>query len=353
MPNFPCSSCEKNVNNNHRAIQCDICDKCNFLNNKDYDNLKKSDDPFFCIKCYETILPFCKLTDKEFIISIINGVTGFNNETEIDFLPPSQMNTILELNNFINQKLNSLSDNKENEEDDTSPINCIYYNIDEFTKANFNPSKSFSILHLNIHSVKRHIEELKIIINLLNFKFDVIALSESKIQKGTTPIIDISLEGYQSPIGTPTEATKGGVLLYISNKLNFKPRPDLNIYQAKRVESIFVEIVNKNKSNDIVGVVYRHPSMCEEDFNENLLRNLVHKLSNEKNKNTYIAGDFNFDLIKVSSHQATADFYDLLSSNFLLPMILLPTKINSVTDTLIDNTFTNLFDPNTVSGKLT
>ena len=86
MPNFPCSSCEKNVNNNHRAIQCDICDKwihlkCNFLNNKDYDNLKKSDDPFFCIKCYETILPFCKLTDKEFIISIINGVTGFNNET--------------------------------------------------------------------------------------------------------------------------------------------------------------------------------------------------------------------------------------------------------------------------------
>ena len=27
--------------------------------------------------------------------------------------------------------------------------------------------------------------------------------------------------------------------------------------------------------------------MCKEDFNENLLRNLVHKLSIEKNKNTY------------------------------------------------------------------
>ena len=291
MTKFPCSSCEKNVNKNHRAIQCDLCDKwihlkCNFLDSKDYDNLKNSNDFFFCIKCYETIFPFSKLSNKEFIISVINGVSGFNknnDEINIDFMPPSQMNTILELNNFINQKFNSLSDDKEDEEDDISPINCNYYDIDEFNKAKFNPSKSFSILHLNIHSIQKHIEELRITLNLLNFKFDIIALSESKIQKGTQPFINSNLEGYQVPIGTPTEATKGGVLLYISNELNFKPRTDLNIYQAKGVESIFVEIINKYKVNDIIGVIYRHPSMCEEDFNENLLRNLVHKLSNEKN----------------------------------------------------------------------
>jgi hypothetical protein len=144
-------------------------------------------------------------------------------------------------------------------------------------------------------------------------------------------------------------------LLYISNELNFKPRPDLNIYQAKGTESIFVEIVNKGKSNDIVGVIYRHPSMCEEDFNENLLRNLIHKLSVETKKNIFIAGDFNFDLLKAEKHQATTDFYDLLTSNFLLPMILLPTKINNVTDTLIDNynIFTNYFNPDVISGNLT
>ena len=34
-------------------------------------------------------------------------------------------------------------------------------------------------------------------------------------------------------------------------------------------------------------------------------------------------------------------------------MILLPTKINSGTDTLIDNIFTNHFNPDTVSGNLT
>ena len=82
-------------------------------------------------------------------------MNGFiNDETNIDFLPPAQINTVIELNNFITQKFSSLSDDKENEEDDTSPINCNYYNIEEFTNAKFNPSKSFSILHLNIHSVK-------------------------------------------------------------------------------------------------------------------------------------------------------------------------------------------------------
>ena len=158
-------------------------------------------------------------------------------------------------------------DNKDIEEDNISPTNCNYYNIDEFTKANLNPSKYFSILHLNIHSVQKHIEELRVIINLLTCKLDVIALSESKIQKGTKPIIDISLQGYQAPICTQTEATKGRVLLYVSNELDFRLRPDLNIYQAKGVESIFVEIINKNKCNDFVGVIYRHPSMCEGDFN--------------------------------------------------------------------------------------
>ena len=123
--------------------------------------------------------------------------------------------------------------------------------------------------------MNKHIEELRIILNLLNFKFDVIALSESKILKGSQPISDINLEGYHTPIGTPSEAMKGGVLLYVSNALNFKPRPDLNIYQAKEVESVFAEIVNKNKSNNIIGVIYCHPTMCEEDFNENHIRELI------------------------------------------------------------------------------
>ena len=104
------------------------------------------------------------------IISVINGVNNYNKyKTNIDILPPSEANSIFELNNFINQKFSPLSYDKDNGEEDTHPINCNYYNINEFNKANFNSSKSFSILHLNIHSIKKHIEELRIVLIRLSY----------------------------------------------------------------------------------------------------------------------------------------------------------------------------------------
>ena len=52
---------------------------------------------------------------------------------------------------------------------------------------------------------------------MLDYKFDILAISESEIQKGIEPVIDITLDDYHKPVGTPTEATKGGVL-FISPK---------------------------------------------------------------------------------------------------------------------------------------
>ena len=67
----------------------------------------------------------------------------------------------------------------------------------------------------------------------------------------------------------------------------------------------------------------------------------------------YIAGDFNFDLLKYANHGDTADFYDKMTANLLVPLILVPTKINTKNDTLIDNIFTNQFNSETISGNLT
>ena len=67
-------------------------------------------------------------------------------------------------------------------------------------------------------------------------------ISETKLQKNTPPIHDISIPNYTIE-HTPTEATKGGTLLYISNKFDYKPRKDLQIYESKNVESTFVEII--------------------------------------------------------------------------------------------------------------
>ena len=87
---------------------------------------------------------------------------------------------------------------------------------------------------------------------------------------------------------------KGGTILYISDKLHYKRRKDLEIYQKKELESTFVEIINKKSSNEIVGVVYRHPNMDTNVFTDDKLTNILHILSREKNKKIYITGDFNF-----------------------------------------------------------
>ena len=87
---------------------------------------------------------------------------------------------------------------------------------------------------------------------MLDFEFDIIAISESGLQKGLHPKVDISLTGYQNPISTPTEANKGGVLIYVKSNLNFKLRNDLDIYKSKELESTFIEIINTNEANSIV-----------------------------------------------------------------------------------------------------
>ena len=44
---------------------------------------------------------------------------------------------------------------------------CKYYTIDDFKKEKFSNSNSFSILHLNVHSIERHFDEVQVTLNLL------------------------------------------------------------------------------------------------------------------------------------------------------------------------------------------
>ena len=102
-----------------------------------------------------------------------------------------------------------------------------------------------------------------------------------------------------------TEANKVETLLYVSKELNYKPREDLELYKSKDLKSSFIEIINQKESNDIIGVIYRHPKMDVDNFIDDKLDILVHNLSFEKNKKIFIAGDFNFDLLKISNNTET------------------------------------------------
>ena len=61
------------------------------------------------------------------------------------------------------------------------------------------------------------------------------------------------------------------------------------------LESNFIGIVNLRKSDIIVKVIYRHPSMDLSGFNCNYLNKLLQNILKEQ-KSFFVLGDFNVNL---------------------------------------------------------
>ena len=208
---------------------------------------------------------------------------------------------------------------------------------------------------MNIASLSMHKDELEAALSLLDVEFDIIAITETKIMKNIAPIYDIKLTGYNEPYHTPTESSKGGALIYVKHGIEVKHRPDLEsrMYESGKLETVFLEIINTNKKNDILGCVYRHPSMDINSFNEKYLNDTMAKLTEER-KICYLAGDFNIDLLKSDTDEHTKDFFDTLTSNLFVPHITLPTRITNRSQTLIDNIYSNNPEfENCTSGNFT
>ena len=72
----------------------------------------------------------------------------------------------------------------------------------------------------------------------------------------------------------------------------------------------------------------------------------------KENKEIYLCGDFNIDLLKINEIINHRNFYELLSSYGLLPQILYPTREMGNSSTIIDNIFTNNVSDLIQSGNI-
>ena len=86
--------------------------------------------------------------------------------------------------------------------------------------------------------------------------------------------------------------------------------------------------MNQQKSNIIVGRIYKHPSMELTDFNSSFLNNILEKISKEQ-KSIFLLSDFNIKLLNYNVHNPTNEFMDSLAPYSFLPYILQPTRIIS------------------------
>ena len=223
----------------------------------------------------------------------------------------------------------------------------------EELKPNTVKKGKLSLFHLNIASLGAHKDELEDLLSIVESKFDILGLTETKLIKDKPPIYDTSIEGYDA-FFTCTESNKGGTAIYVNKKFDSKERKDLSdcLNAPRKLESTFIELLIKGKKNIIIGCIYKHPLLDIDEFNT-LFCQVLDKISRE-NKEVYLLGDFNIDLLKVQQDSHIDDYYNLLCSNFLVPHITLPTRITSKSETLIDNIFSNNMDiHHIISGNLT
>ena len=345
---MPCKQCK-----------CLTHRKCVLMNSDDINTLNIK--VYTCTKCNEDNLPYVNVNNDILINDSFNS--NFNckcqNQSKCHHVPMS--------NNILGKllKISELNFNKNSKQYDhdpdagiPNPTNFAYYtnhDIHKLKKENNSIQIQFSILHTNISSLNGNGDKLELLLDDIDYKFDVVALTETwnpETNKHTfSPKI---LEDYEPYEGIPGSSLKGGCGVYINEYLCTIPRYDLNIrYKDKHseFECKWIEVININSTNTIIGIIYRHPRNSDLKFTSNL-KNPLKTVSNEK-KMTLLVGDFNYDLLKHEKKKNIYDFLMVITSNLFTPHILGPTRIEEgQTPSLVDNIFVNTTDNNFISVNL-
>ena len=195
--------------------------------------------------------------------------------------------------------------------------------------------------------MQHNADNLQLLLTNLEFKFDVIALSETwnpdyKAHTFSPPILD----GYHKYAGSTGTTLKGGCGLYINKDLKPLPRKDLNVKikdSERGIETSWFEIINEKQPNRLIGVVYRHPNKKDKKSIE-ILNSTLQKIKDE-NKKTLLVGDFNYDLLIHEKNEVIASFLNMTLQNNFQPCITEPTRvINGNKPSLLDNIFTNTIE---------
>ena len=228
-PKFPCSICVKNVNDKDKAVQCDLCElwihiKCNKLNYLDYRYFQNYDESWYCIDCCSRIFPFNSLSsNRNFLACCANTNSNITQWKDLE----NDHNSSLSLKPSSNLELLVNQFNNATPENSNAPgkiSSSEYYDIEEMHNIEIpHKNKSLSLFHINACSLNKNFDDLQHLLSCTKTKFDIIAISETRITKQVSLLNNLNLNNYSFEF-TPTETSAGGTLLYIANHLSYKCR---------------------------------------------------------------------------------------------------------------------------------
>ena len=338
---YPCGICNRNVTDGQKSIYCNNCNlwvhiRCNEISVSEYNKLvNECDDiPWFCLSCTKTMFPFGSL-EKEELLNLHDN----NFPSWVDSMPSFE----------ITSGLINLPDLGDYDIDEHLPsnINSSYHTLQDLSTLSI-AENDFTLFHMNVRSLSLHFDELISTLATLKISFDVIGVSETWNSYENPIKLNVDIPGY-SYFPYQSRSQNGGVALYVKSGLIPMPRLDLSKDNSD-FQAVWVEVENKNGKNYLFCCMYRHPSSNLDSFNEYLQETLSNPIVS--NKQTFILGDFNVDLLNYNSHAPTTHYANLFFCNQFLPYITHPSRVSENSSTLIDNIFSNTVDCETISGNI-
>ena len=197
-------------------------------------------------------------------------------------------------------------------------------------KLLYNGNKGFKIMHLNIRSLIKNIDQFRVYAS--NNQYDIMCINETWLDDKVSDH-EVGIDGYDL-VRKGRKRTGGGVAVYIRNSINYKIRQDV---MPDNLELITVEIIKPKAKPFLLNAWYRPPDMPIEAFND--YEQCLQKMDYE-NKEIICIGDFNCDYLQPDKKETKRLTY--LAKMFQLEQLIEePTRITRNTQSQIDLVFSN------------
>ena len=217
-------------------------------------------------------------------------------------------------------------------------IECNYV---ECKSIKYVSNHGLSIFHLNARSFVHNFDDIIMLLDSIEIKFNIIVISETWLQEYNKYLYQI--ENYNACHitrnnfinNTYNNNAGGGVSIFIQNHLNYNIMDNLCISKHEFVDILTISL-NINNKNILISGIYKSPKADIIDFSDFIY---THFNYFSAKRDLFLVGDFNINIL--INNNKIKYFLDNIYSLGCYPLITKSTRYGIHINSSIDNIYCN------------
>ena len=217
-------------------------------------------------------------------------------------------------------------------------IECNYV---ECKSIKYVSNHGLSIFHLNARSFVHNFDDIIMLLDSIEIKFNIIVISETWLQEYNKDLYQI--ENYNACHitrnnfinNTYNNNAGGGVSIFIQNHLNYNIMDNLCISKHEFVDILTISL-NINNKNILISGIYKSPKADIIDFSDFIY---THFNYFSAKRDLFLVGDFNINIL--INNNKIKYFLNNIYSLGCYPLITKSTRYGIHINSSIDNIYCN------------